>query len=270
MAWYGSANSGVDSTVSMSLFGCTSAVCAPPKSKNVCQPMNRRGARKPPRRSSGSVVGFCAVGDVDARVEDQAEERLAVVAGQVRAVGRAHHAVPEPVGGAGELDRDERLPARPEVRRPGVQHVVDQRLADEHRQDPVDHQPLVVPGGQPAGGREGRRSGRPRPPRRGRRRGCGTSRNAACSPEMIRLLSLRRSPMTAESSARRGRSSNRPPDSSRSLIGWAGSYSSRLEHGPPPYTRVEVEAGACGRSATSSGRWRRRAWRWRRRSGRGR
>ena len=53
----GSANNGVESTVSISLFGRTAAVKAPPKSKKVCQPMNRRGARKPPRRSPGSLVG---------------------------------------------------------------------------------------------------------------------------------------------------------------------------------------------------------------------
>ena len=47
-------------------------------------------------------------------VEDEAEERLAVVAGEVGAVGRADHAVAEAVGGALELDRDERLAlARP-------------------------------------------------------------------------------------------------------------------------------------------------------------
>ena len=45
MALVGNANSGVDRTVSMTLFGRVSAVCAPPKSKKVCQPTNRRGAR---------------------------------------------------------------------------------------------------------------------------------------------------------------------------------------------------------------------------------
>ena len=45
MALNGSPNSGVDSTVSMTLFGRTAVVNAPPKSKKVCQPMKRRGAR---------------------------------------------------------------------------------------------------------------------------------------------------------------------------------------------------------------------------------
>ncbi|PLS75414.1 MAG: hypothetical protein CYG61_07645 [Actinobacteria bacterium] len=44
-------NNGVESLVSISLFGFTSPS---PKSKNVCQPTNRRGERQPPTRSSGS------------------------------------------------------------------------------------------------------------------------------------------------------------------------------------------------------------------------
>ena len=42
------------------------------------------------------------------RVEDEAEERLTVVPGQVRPVGRPHHAVPEPVGRHRELHRHRR------------------------------------------------------------------------------------------------------------------------------------------------------------------
>ena len=48
----GSSNSAVDSLVSIFLFGRT---LPSPKSKNVGQSMNRRGARQPPERSSGSV-----------------------------------------------------------------------------------------------------------------------------------------------------------------------------------------------------------------------
>jgi hypothetical protein len=45
-------NSGVEILVSISLFGLT---LPSPKLKNVCQPMKRRGARAPPRRSTGSA-----------------------------------------------------------------------------------------------------------------------------------------------------------------------------------------------------------------------
>src|SRR5437867_6796727 len=40
-------------------------------------------------------------------IEDHPEERVAVVALEVRTVGRAHHAVPEPIRAGLELDRDE-------------------------------------------------------------------------------------------------------------------------------------------------------------------
>ena len=50
----GSVNSGVEILLSMSLLRLTSPSL---KSKNVCQPMNRRGARKPLRRSAGSRPG---------------------------------------------------------------------------------------------------------------------------------------------------------------------------------------------------------------------
>ena len=39
--------------MSIRLLGLTSPS---PKSKNVCQPTNRRGARAPPRRSTGSEL----------------------------------------------------------------------------------------------------------------------------------------------------------------------------------------------------------------------
>ena len=43
-------------------------------------------------------------------IEDEPEERLPSVAGEVRAVGGAHHAVPEAVRRGLELDRDEASP----------------------------------------------------------------------------------------------------------------------------------------------------------------
>ena len=56
-------------------------------------------------------------------------ERLAAVAGEVRAVGGPHHAVPHPIGAGLELDRDERLGAPgPVDARAAPQHVVDHRL----------------------------------------------------------------------------------------------------------------------------------------------
>src|SRR6266508_1085847 len=50
----GSVKSGVEILWSISLLRLTSPSL---KSKNVCQPMNRRGARKPLRRSAGSRPG---------------------------------------------------------------------------------------------------------------------------------------------------------------------------------------------------------------------
>ena len=46
-------NSGVEIAGSIFLLGFTSPSS---KSKNVCQPMKRRGARRPPLRSSGSSL----------------------------------------------------------------------------------------------------------------------------------------------------------------------------------------------------------------------
>ena len=53
----GKSNSGVEIFVSICLFGL---MFPSPKSKKVCQPMKRLGARKPPRRSSGSGLFSCA------------------------------------------------------------------------------------------------------------------------------------------------------------------------------------------------------------------
>ena len=96
----GRSKSGVEIFVSICLFGFT---WPSPKSKNVCQPTNRRGARRPPRRSAGSARALLR------RIEDEGEERLPAVAGEVGAVRGSHHAVPEPVRAGLELDRNERL-----------------------------------------------------------------------------------------------------------------------------------------------------------------
>ena len=80
------------------------------------------------------------------RVEDQREEGLPVVALHVRPVRRPHHAVPEAVGGALELHGDLRLADGWCVEgAPVREHVVDQRLTDEQRQELVHDHPLVVP-----------------------------------------------------------------------------------------------------------------------------
>src|SRR5262245_28021038 len=50
----GSWNRGVETLVSIRLFGRTSALYVPPKSKNVCQPIKRLGALANPRKSTGS------------------------------------------------------------------------------------------------------------------------------------------------------------------------------------------------------------------------
>ena len=52
----GRLKSGVESFVSIRLFGLT---WPSPKSKNVCQPTKRRGARAPPRMSPGSLLPSC-------------------------------------------------------------------------------------------------------------------------------------------------------------------------------------------------------------------
>ena len=66
------------------------------------------------RAAAAAQVGGVRLPGRCERIEDEAEERIAVVAGEVRPVRRAHHAVAEAVGGALELDRDEGLAlARP-------------------------------------------------------------------------------------------------------------------------------------------------------------
>ena len=79
-----------------------------PKSKKVCQSMNRRGARWPPRRSAGSGPAGC-VG-----VEHEPEELLRHIGragSEVSAVARPDLRVTEPVGRDRELHRDERVVA---------------------------------------------------------------------------------------------------------------------------------------------------------------
>jgi hypothetical protein len=130
--------------VSIRLFGLTSAS----KAKNVCQPMNRRGARLPPVRSSGS--GWAELG----RVEGHREEWSAGVSGEVRAVRRAHHAVTEAVRRTLELDRDERVAVREVEPAACGQDRVDPALANEEWQELVEDQPVVVPRQQPPGAGE--------------------------------------------------------------------------------------------------------------------
>ncbi len=82
-------------------------------------------------------------------VEDHREERLAVVAGQVRAVGRPHHGMAEAIGGAIELDRHER-DLRAVVLAAAVQDFLRQLPADEERQELVNDHPVVMQSGEPA------------------------------------------------------------------------------------------------------------------------
>jgi hypothetical protein len=81
----GSVNSAVEIFVSIFLFGLTSPS---PKSKKVCQPMKPARCATP----AAQVVGVGPA--LLRRVEDEAEERLSVVAGEIRAIGGPHHAVP--------------------------------------------------------------------------------------------------------------------------------------------------------------------------------
>ena len=108
--------------------------------------MNRRGARHPPRRSSGSA-GVRVAG-----LEHQPEELLGGVGrarAEVPAVAGPDLRVAEPVCGDGELDGDVGVVApRVElaaVGEDGVRH----RAADGLGQELVDHHPLVVPADDP-------------------------------------------------------------------------------------------------------------------------
>ena len=101
----------------------------------------------------GAVVGHRVAEGWFVGVEDEREERVgggagavAGAAGEVGAVGRADHAVPEPVGGGAELDRHERLPVPRTVEAIAApQHLVDHGLTGDLRQVLVDQQPLVMP-----------------------------------------------------------------------------------------------------------------------------
>jgi hypothetical protein len=80
------------------------------------------------------------------RVEDHREERVALVALEIRSVRRPHHAVAEAVRGRLELHRNEALAhARLVDAAPLLEHVVDQPLADDQRQELVQDDPVVVP-----------------------------------------------------------------------------------------------------------------------------
>ena len=74
----GRLKSGVETCVSIFLFGRSSPS---PKLKKVCQPMKRRGAREPPREVV--TIQLAELG----RVEDETEERLAVIAREIRPIG---------------------------------------------------------------------------------------------------------------------------------------------------------------------------------------
>ena len=115
-----------------------------PKSKNVCQPIKRRGARAPPRRSMGSAWPWPAGSKIIA------EEWRAIVPRQIRPVRGSYQRVTKAVHRPLELDGHERLPGPVELPSPG-QDVVDARLADEERQELMEDHPLVMPPGEPAG-----------------------------------------------------------------------------------------------------------------------
>ncbi len=79
-------------------------------------------------------------------IEDHPEEWIAVVAGQIGAVGGAHHAVPEAVRPGLELDRNEAFAHSRLVEAAAVpQDVVHHRLSGDLRQELVDDEPVVVP-----------------------------------------------------------------------------------------------------------------------------
>ena len=79
------------------------------------------------------------------RIEDEREERLATVAGQVGAIRRPHDAVAESIGHL-EFDRNAGLASTRPVEPPAFcQDVVDQLGADDARQELVQDDPLVVP-----------------------------------------------------------------------------------------------------------------------------
>jgi hypothetical protein len=85
-------------------------------------------------------------------VEDVLQERLAVVPAEVGYVAGPYLAVPEPVRGHRELDRDKGSCAAPGVEAASFrQDVVHQLLAHRHRQELVEDYPLIVPAGQPLG-----------------------------------------------------------------------------------------------------------------------
>ena len=85
-------------------------------------------------------------------VEHEGEEWVAVVAGEVRPVRRADHAVAHPVRAGLELDRHERFITTRVEPTPadGVaeERLVGKLLADNMREELVEDDPLVVPGRQ--------------------------------------------------------------------------------------------------------------------------
>ncbi len=79
-------------------------------------------------------------------VEDHPEEGVAVVALEIGAVRRPHHAVTEPIRRRLELHGNEAFAhARPVEKAAVPQHVVHRRLPDDQRQVRVEDDPMVVP-----------------------------------------------------------------------------------------------------------------------------
>ena len=118
----------------------------------VAEIEERLPADEPARRPtpSAQVVGIGVALLVG--VEHEGEERVAVVAGEVRPVRRADHAVAHPVRAGLELDRHERFTATG-VEPTSAGGVAEQNLvgdlpADEVGEQLVDDDPLVVPGRQ--------------------------------------------------------------------------------------------------------------------------
>ena len=214
--------SGVEILVSIILFGRTSVASAPPKLKNVCQPTKRRARAEAAAQIDRVSCPWPAGSKMNAK------NGCTAVAGHVRAIRRPDDAVAESIGHL-EFDRNARFAgSRPVEAAASGQDVVDQRRADDVRQELVDDDPLVVPGHEPARFGEHvaqpralaevverlahrRPSPRPRPPRRpdGTSRWSSPSarsmsttllwkhRNAACSPPMMTCSSFRGSGMIA-------------------------------------------------------------------------
>ena len=146
MAPSGRLKSGVEILVSITFGGRTLAVWAPPKSKKVCQPMNRRRARAPPRRSTGSACPSPAGSKMKpkngGRRRRQPGWRDTTAGPCCDRSGRPRLETPP----------DALLPAPRGVEAaPARQDVAHQRGAEDLRQELVDDDPLIVPGDHAGG-----------------------------------------------------------------------------------------------------------------------